>query len=90
MNSMEKEFKKGLEKDGWEVGRSGWPDFIAYRNGEVRLIELKSACDKVRPNQTKMHKLLAKCFSLKVEIVKPLVKDERNMVKQMLKMLRHG
>ena len=33
--------KRELIKDGWEVFRGGWPDFLALKEGKLRFIECK-------------------------------------------------
>lgn len=88
MNSLELKMQKELEHDGWEVAHIGWPDFIAVRNGKVRLIELKSPHDKVSRVQERMHKLLRKAFGIKVEVIKTTIFTDRILANQLLAMLR--
>jgi len=40
-NSHEAVVAEALENDGWTVYRNGWPDFLAVKDGQVRLIEVK-------------------------------------------------
>lgn len=52
-------------RNGWLVrrlqytGRVGAPDIIAFRAGEVRLVEFKRPGGKLSPGQVAEHKLLA-------------------------------
>jgi hypothetical protein len=39
---------------GWEVHRSGWPDFFLTRGGELLLVEVKGAKDRLRPSQVSL------------------------------------
>lgn len=62
MNAFEKRVKHHLEKEGWEVLYTGWPDFLAIKrdeNGKIterKAVEVKSESDSIRDNQ---HEMLA-------------------------------
>lgn len=47
-----------LERNGFDYVHSGWPDFIAVKDGKVQVIEVKTGQDEVRPNQAKCHAML--------------------------------
>lgn len=40
-NKRERRVAEEYEREGWEVLHKGWPDFLMFRNGEIRLIEVK-------------------------------------------------
>lgn len=46
--------------DGWEVFKRGWPDFIAVRNGQVVIVEVKPQPNsRLRHDQQFVTQLLA-------------------------------
>lgn len=51
MSRAESKFRERATKRGWNVHRSGWPDFIVQRSGEVHLVEVKGKDDRLRPSQ---------------------------------------
>ena len=62
-----------LKSDGFDVLRSGYPDFMVRRNGRysgVCAVEVKQGSDKVRPNQKIMHDMF-KDAGLPVYVVRP-------------------
>ena len=60
-----------LERDGWTVMKRGWPDFLAVRGDEVRLIEVKpSRSCHLKPAQRRVAHVLAR-FGLRVEMLTP-------------------
>jgi hypothetical protein len=40
-----------LKAEGWTVVKHGWPDFMAMKGDQVRLIEVKACCDRRRETQ---------------------------------------
>jgi hypothetical protein len=40
-NAAEAEVWHTLTNKGWRVTKRGWPDFIAYKNGKIRVVEVK-------------------------------------------------
>lgn len=70
-NDAEREVCMALEKDGWEVIKRGWPDFLAVRDGEIRFIEVKpDSRRKMKPQQKRVAKILAR-LGIEVEILTP-------------------
>ena len=59
-----------LEKDGWEVFTTGWPDFICLKDDKVRVIEAKGIEKKLTKAQIRTHELLSK-LGVKVEVLWP-------------------
>ena len=62
-----------LKSDGFDVLRSGYPDFMVRRNGRysgVCAVEVKQGSDKVRPNQKTMHDMF-KDAGIPVYVVRP-------------------
>lgn len=64
----EAEVYKELKAEGYTVHKHGWPDFMATRGDEVRLIEVKSTADMKQQSQINVHKGLEK-LGVKVEMV---------------------
>jgi Holliday junction resolvase len=61
-----------LSRHGWTVVNRGWPNFLAIKDGQVRLIEVKRRRGaRLTPNQQKVADILA-VVGLKVEILSPL------------------
>lgn len=58
MNESERLVHDMLTEVGWTVHNSGWPDFLAVRDNELRFIEVKHASDEIRPNQAAVHRIL--------------------------------
>jgi hypothetical protein len=56
----EKQVYDDLKAEGWTVHKHGWPDFMATRGEEVRLIEVKSNADHRRQSQINVHTGLGK------------------------------
>lgn len=60
-----------LEDKGWEVIKRGWPDFLAIRDGKVRLIEVKPNCiSTMSPAQKRVAEIL-ETLGLEVELLHP-------------------
>ena len=58
-----------LKAEGYTVHKNGWPDFMASRGDEVRLIEVKNAVDVRRESQLRVHAGLAKLGARVEEVV---------------------
>jgi len=70
-NKPEQVVREWLEKQGYEVTKRGWPDFIATRGDEVRLIEVKPHSGrKLAAKQRLVADALSR-FGLKVELMSP-------------------
>ncbi|HEV2521971.1 MAG TPA: VRR-NUC domain-containing protein [Candidatus Acidoferrales bacterium] len=61
-STAEQETAKALKKEGWNITRTGWPDFLCWRdmNGEkqVMCIEVKGPGDKLSAAQVVNHAIL--------------------------------
>lgn len=42
VNFRERIAKKELEREGWKVQKVGWPDFLCWRRGELKAVEVKA------------------------------------------------
>lgn len=60
-----------LEHQGWRVMKSGWPDFLAVKDGKVRFIEVKphQSCGLSR-RQREVAEVLAS-LGIDVELITP-------------------
>jgi VRR-NUC domain len=62
MNNTERIAADAYEREGWEVLRSGWPDFLLTRERggviEIAFAEVKNEDENPRPNQKKILNLL--------------------------------
>jgi hypothetical protein len=58
-----------LVAEGWCVVRRGWPDFIAAKDGVVRLIEVKAGSDQLTEEQARVHQLLRQ-LGIHVEVIR--------------------
>jgi hypothetical protein len=72
LNPHEQAVADELRADGWKVLRNGWPDFLATRGDEVRLIEVKSPGDSLRVEQKRLHRAL-RTLGIEVELVRPKI-----------------
>lgn len=71
MHSFENRVEQFYKRQGWQVVRAGWPDFLVYKEGLLPFcIEAKGPKDWVRPHQAKIHELLLK-IGLPTLIVTP-------------------
>lgn len=69
MTPSEKRAKDILERDGWEVINSGWPDFIAIKkDGTLKFVEVKGHKDRLHGNQLRVHEIL-RTLGLEVEVM---------------------
>jgi len=46
-NASERAFVEQAIMQGWKVTKRGWPDFICFRDGQVRVVEVKSRAGRV-------------------------------------------
>lgn len=62
MNGFEKKVAEHLAKQGYEVLRNGWPDFLCIKRGPFKVsafcVEVKTQKDKLSEAQVKIHKIL--------------------------------
>ena len=73
VNNFEQKVYDHLKSEGFDVLRSGYPDFMVQRNGRysgVCAIEVKQGSDKVRPNQEIMHNMF-KDAGIPVYVIRP-------------------
>lgn len=71
MTLFERRVEDFYKEEGWLSLRSGWPDFLFYKeNGPVFCVEAKQGKDQVRPNQEKVHTLLARA-GLPTFVIRP-------------------
>ena len=64
----EAEIYKELKAQGHTVHKHGWPDFMATRGTEVRLIEVKSVNDTLKHSQVAVHEGLRR-LGVHVDII---------------------
>jgi len=75
LNPTEIRVCRELEADGWVVVKRGWPDFLAYRNGRVRFIEVKPISRRtkqpkhLKPSQAMVARWLKEAHGIDVEVV---------------------
>jgi hypothetical protein len=66
-NNAEAVFRRKAIASGWEVLKSGWPDFLIIKDNKVVFVEVKSEWDVLKPNQILMLNILAglgmKCYT---------------------------
>lgn len=69
---MEIEACEALERAGYKVLKRGWPDFLAWKEGEVRFIEVKSNPNTkgLKSTQKIVAQVLEK-IDINVELVHP-------------------
>jgi hypothetical protein len=81
-NFAEIKTKMLLEQDGYVVVKGGWPDFLAYKDGRLRFIEVKSLSKNgnkkkgLEQNQQLIALLLEKYLGITVEVVCPWKNQE--------------
>jgi len=75
-NKHEIKVKAQLDAAGWQVLKRGWPDFLAIRGDEVRLIEVKSRDPNahLKPDQLAMAHALLKA-GVTVELAHGTLED---------------
>lgn len=71
MNDFEKRCHDTLRRQGFEVLRNGWPDFLVLTPDWKRgfALELKRRHDSLRPEQERMHSALAR-FGVLTHVVR--------------------
>ena len=58
-----------LERRGWTVFHRGFPDFICFKDGAIKFVEVKRGRDKLKPTQRKVIEGLKRA-GFEVETVK--------------------
>jgi hypothetical protein len=53
-NPRERAVYVSLKKEGYEVYRGGWPDFLAVKDDEPLFVEVKSLSDRLNDDQIMM------------------------------------
>lgn len=56
-------------REGWEVLRAGWPDFLLLKDGKIKLVEVKRRGERLKPHQARMKEVLGKHFPYEVVYV---------------------
>ncbi len=71
MNEREYAVATRLEREGYTVIKSGWPDFIATRGSEIRFVEVKPYDDVERlpTSQRRVADILKRASGISVEVV---------------------
>lgn len=59
LNKLEYEVYRKYLREGWQILRSGWPDFLAVRGSELLAIEVKGKTDRLSARQVSMLSALA-------------------------------
>ena len=65
MSQYEENVARALKAAGWDLLRTGWPDFLCFRkspvdgNLELAAVEVKKGDELPRPSQIKMHSMLS-------------------------------
>ena len=73
VNNFEQKVYDHLKREGFDVLRSGYPDFMVQRNGRysgICAVEVKQGADKVRLNQEIMHNMF-KDAGIPVYVIRP-------------------
>lgn len=65
----EQELYQQLKSQGYTVRKHGWPDFIARKGDEIRLIESKAATERLKQSQKDTFDALQK-LGITVEIIR--------------------
>jgi Holliday junction resolvase-like predicted endonuclease len=68
-NVKEKLVARALRRQGYTVLSHGWPDLLAYRDKELRFIEVKSKGCTLAANQRQMRQVLFKFFRQLMEVI---------------------
>jgi len=67
LTASERLIKGQYEKEGWQVFKIAWPDFIACKGGRVKLIEAKYANGRLSKQQRESF-LLLQMIGFEIEI----------------------
>lgn len=59
-----------LLRNGYQIYRGGWPDFMVVKEGKVRFIEVKATHDSVSKAQKRMHKAFRSFLKIEVNVVR--------------------
>lgn len=58
-NFAENQLVQLLKKDGWDVSKRGWPDFLCVRGNEIACVEVKkNANQRLKKSQIKTMNIL--------------------------------
>ena len=60
LTDSEKDFVKTAEKEGYDVLRNGWPDFVLMNGDMIIAVEVKHGFDKLNLAQQKMQDLFTR------------------------------
>lgn len=75
-NAREFYVAEALEQEGFEVFKKGWPDLLAYRTGEIRLVEVKPPLkstglpQEMKVSQRRVAEILYEVVGLEVGVVR--------------------
>lgn len=75
INKREAKIYDEYTKGGWEVFHKGFPDFLLYKNGEIRFIEVKRKQKRITkkgglsPHQRRVKEILEQKFSYEVKYI---------------------
>jgi len=66
-SEAEKKFQQAAKEAGWDVVRSGWPDYLIQKGNKIAFVEVKSKKDRLHLNQIKILNILSglglKCYT---------------------------
>jgi hypothetical protein len=68
LNTAERQEAATLRAEGWTVHRNGWPDFLAEKDGQFRIIEVKKYPDRLSTAQKAMCRAIFRWTGVKLEI----------------------
>jgi len=72
LNPSEIRVAQYLESNGYTVVKRGWPDFLAWKNGTIRFIEVKpNKRHKLKASQQLVSDALKHAFGVTVEMMTP-------------------
>lgn len=72
LNPSEIHVAQYLEAHGYTVVKRGWPDFLAWKNGTIRFIEVKpNKRHSLRGSQRLVADALKHAFGVDVEVLTP-------------------
>ena len=75
-NLIERKAKRHYEKRGYTELHKGWPDFLLYKNGKIRLVEIKPINGDVSYSQELMFWLIERHIGIEVEVKRKFDKRE--------------
>ena len=53
-NKAEKEFAQKAMEKGWNVYKTGWPDYLIIKGNRIAFVEVKDKRDPIRQNQKRI------------------------------------